>query len=53
LSILLVDDNAVNLLVGRRILGMFGYDTVETAADGQQAVEMAERTRYDLVLMDL
>jgi CheY-like chemotaxis protein len=48
-----VDDNAVNLLVGRRILGMFGYDKVETAADGQLAVQAAEKNRYDVILMDL
>ena len=32
---------------------MFGYDPVDSAADGQQSVEMAEKTRYDVILMDL
>lgn len=53
LKILLVDDNAVNVLVGRRILSMLGYESVESAEHGQEAVEMAEKTPYQLILMDL
>lgn len=48
-----MDDSNVNLLVGRKILERFGYKDVETASDGQQAVEAADKTQYDLILMDL
>ena len=53
LDILLVDDNAVNVLVGKRILEMFGYKNVASAGDGQQAIDESEKKRYDLILLDL
>jgi len=53
LEILLVDDNAVNVTVGKRILEMFGYKSVTSAADGQQAIDAAEKKHYDLILLDL
>jgi CheY-like chemotaxis protein len=53
LEILLVDDNVVNVTVGRRILEMFGYRDVASALDGQQAIEAAEKKQYDLILLDL
>lgn len=53
LAILLVDDNAVNVTVGRRILELFGYKTVTSAGDGQQAIEVAEKRQFDLILLDL
>ncbi|KAL7415804.1 hypothetical protein BDY24DRAFT_270396 [Mrakia frigida] len=54
LSILLVDDNRVNCLVGARILERFGYTDIQTAFDGLEAVEKAEANgSFDLVLLDL
>lgn len=53
MKLLIVDDNKVNVLVGTKILGMFGYDCIASAADGQQAVEAAESEAYDLILLDL
>lgn len=53
LTILLVDDNAVNVTVGRRILELFGYKSVVSAGDGQQAIDAAEKAQYDLILLDL
>ena len=53
LDILIVDDNAVNVTVGKRILEMFGYKSVSSASDGQQAIEKAEAKHYDLILLDL
>ena len=32
---------------------MYGYDQVDTANDGQQGLEAAEKKHYDLILMDL
>ena len=48
-----MDDNVVNVTVGRRILEMFGYMDVASALDGQQAIEAAEKKQYDLILLDL
>jgi CheY-like chemotaxis protein len=53
LEILLVDDNAVNVTVGKRILELFGYKNITSANDGQQAIEAAEKRQYDLILLDL
>lgn len=53
LDILLVDDNLVNVKVGKHILEMFGYNAIETALDGRLAIEAAEKKKYDLILLDL
>lgn len=49
--VLVVDDNPVNLEVAERMLTRFGC-LVDTASDGEQALQMAETQRYDLILMD-
>lgn len=36
-----------------QILSKFGYKNVDVCYDGNQAVEAAEKTKYDLMLMDL
>lgn len=51
-SILLVEDNAVNQALIQRVIQKTGVK-VSIAGDGQQAVEMAIATPYDLVLMDV
>lgn len=50
--ILLVEDNAINREVGVDLLSAAGMH-VDTAGNGQEALEMLERQRYDLVLMDM
>jgi CheY-like chemotaxis protein len=50
--VLLADDNATNRLVGRGVLEKLGVP-VDTVSNGQEAVTALERTRYDLVLMDV
>ena len=50
--ILLVDDNAANRELGVSVLQILGC-SVETACDGQQAIEAAAARRYDLILMDV
>jgi two-component system, sensor histidine kinase len=49
--VLLVEDNRVNLQVGLGMLSRIGC-SVETAADGLQALERFAPGRFDLVLMD-
>ncbi|WP_050577274.1 hybrid sensor histidine kinase/response regulator [Pseudomonas cremoricolorata] len=49
--ILLVEDNPVNQLVARGMLGKLGYP-VEVAGNGLEALEMLQRCPFDLVLMD-
>ena len=51
-SVLVVDDNAVNLKVASRVLAKLGC-SVATASGGLQAVTMVMDGAYDLVLMDV
>jgi CheY-like chemotaxis protein len=50
--VLLVDDNAVNQEVAEQLLLLAGL-VVETARDGQRAVELAASRPYALILMDM
>ena len=50
--ILVAEDNIVNQRLASRLLEREGHQ-VEIAASGRQALELLERKRFDLVLMDL
>jgi CheY-like chemotaxis protein len=52
LRLLVVEDNPVNGLVARRLLEKQNH-TVRTATNGQQALEIIEKEKFDCVLMDL
>ena len=51
-TVLLVEDNLVNRMIGSEMLRSFGVDVIE-AEDGAQGVTLLEQQRVDLVLMDL
>ena len=50
-QVLLVEDNPVNQLVAKGMLGKLGCDVV-IAAHGGEALSQLERSNFDLVLMD-
>ncbi len=50
--ILFAEDNPVNLAVGIAALKKLGHE-VSTAANGEEAVELARSRRFDLILMDV
>ncbi|MDF1854072.1 ATP-binding protein [Pseudooceanicola sp.] len=52
LNILLVEDNAANRFVARRMLERHGHHPHE-AVNGAEAVALASRQRFDLILMDI
>ncbi|MFO1328957.1 MAG: PAS domain S-box protein [Rubrivivax sp.] len=52
LKLLVVDDSDVNLEVARHLLQRQGAE-VDSATDGEQALQMIGRHRYDAVLMDV
>lgn len=51
-TILLVDDSTINRQIASRHLRLAGY-TVDEAEDGIFALKAFEKSRYDLVLMDV
>ncbi len=51
-KILLVDDSTTTLMMEKMVLSRARYDLV-TAADGEEAVEMATREQPDLILLDI
>lgn len=50
--ILVAEDNKVNQLVMERLLSRLGRGS-DLAEDGVQALELAERSPYDIILMDI
>ena len=52
LRILLVEDNPANQKLATYILQDRGH-RVEIAGDGQEAIHLTERNRYDVILMDV
>jgi GAF domain-containing protein/CheY-like chemotaxis protein len=52
LRILLAEDNAVNQKLALRLLSNMGY-AADVAADGRQTIEAVEKSRYDVILMDV
>ncbi|OYZ01577.1 MAG: hypothetical protein B7Y37_05285 [Sphingobacteriia bacterium 28-36-52] len=52
MSILLVEDNEVNILVAKTFLGKWGA-TVDIAQNGQEAVDLFDPSIHQLILMDM
>lgn len=53
LSVLLVDDNEINLFVLQEFIMPLGFGRVVTAEGGQKAIDRALCEPFDLILMDL
>jgi two-component system sensor histidine kinase/response regulator len=51
-KILLAEDNPVNMKLARRLLERVGQE-VDVAENGARVLEALERSRYDLILMDV
>lgn len=52
MHILVVDDNAVNRMIARKLLAKRGFNADE-AESGLQAIELIKNEHYDAVLMDI
>ncbi|WP_460674470.1 ATP-binding protein [Larkinella ripae] len=50
--ILVVDDNAMNIMLAKTILNRLGA-SVDVATNGQEAVDRLDSSRHNLILMDL
>lgn len=51
-SALIVDDHPTNILFMRKLLLKLGFATIDTANDGEQALERFKGREYDIILMD-
>ncbi len=51
-TVLIVEDNELNLKLFHDLLNAFGYRTVQTR-EGLNAVDLARKHRPDLILMDI
>ncbi len=51
-TILIVEDNELNMKLFNDLLQAHGYDTVQTK-DGEEAMELARSHRPDLIVMDI
>jgi DNA-binding NarL/FixJ family response regulator len=52
-TVVIVDDHPSFRTSARTLLELEGFDVVGEAADGESAVELAERLRPELVLLDV
>jgi CheY-like chemotaxis protein len=50
-SLLVVDDNEINLVIAEDVLLMYGGE-VSTAKSGAEAIELIKKNDYDIVFMD-
>ena len=50
--LLIVEDNAINMMVMQGILAKLGYERIDQARDGLEAVNKATPGKYDLIMMD-
>ena len=51
-KILVVEDDEVNLMIARHILGKEGFE-VSTVNNGEEAIEIVQKELFDLILMDM
>ncbi|MDA5193112.1 response regulator [Govanella unica] len=51
-TVLIVEDNELNMKLFSDLLGAHGYETIQTR-DGMKALELAREHRPDLILMDI
>ena len=52
IRILAADDHPVNRKFVEKVLEKLGFKNIDIVEDGKQALEMIEKNRYDIVLMD-
>ncbi|HEC14534.1 MAG TPA: response regulator, partial [Rhodospirillales bacterium] len=51
-TILIVEDNELNMKLFNDLLQAHGYNTVQTK-DGREVIDLARKSKPDLILMDI
>ncbi|MBC7096130.1 MAG: response regulator, partial [Methanobacteriales archaeon] len=52
-SVMIVEDENIVAMDIKQRLEMLGYKVTATVATGEEAIELAEKTRPDVILMDI
>lgn len=52
-KVLLAEDSLLDREIVRRMFCVLGYDNIDVVQNGLEALQAAERTAYDLVVMDI
>ncbi|MBK7571235.1 MAG: tetratricopeptide repeat protein [Bacteroidetes bacterium] len=52
-QVLIVEDNRVNQLLIKNMLKKFGFEQLDTSANGRNALEKLRENNYDVILMDI
>jgi len=52
-KVLVVDDQAANVLLLERMLARAGYESITSTLDPRTVCELHEKNRYDLIVLDL
>ena len=50
--ILIVEDTPINQIFARKLLLKFGFERIDLAENGIEALDVTKETHYDLILMD-
>ena len=53
ISILLAEDVDLNIRIAKAILNKLGYYNIDYAKDGVKALEMVDKKKYDVILLDI
>lgn len=52
-KVLIVDDNKINIKIAEKLLSHYEFIDVDSALSGEEALEKAKNTNYDLIFMDI
>jgi CheY-like chemotaxis protein len=51
-KILIVDDNSANILLLEKMLKISGYNNIETSTDSREVLDLTNKFKPDLILLD-
>lgn len=52
-TVLVVDDNKINIKIAEKLLSHYDFLVIDSALSGKEAIEKVRKNNYDLVFMDI
>ena len=52
-TVLVVDDNKINIKIAEKLLSHYDFLVIDSALSGKEAIEKVRKNNYDLVIMDI